>query len=193
MIILATLCIAATLFVLDVFTPLGIGKWGVYVVPLLIAFRARQRWYPFAFAALCSALLMARYFYSPVGFDPKLAAAGRLMGAIVLWIIAGLLVQRKRAEAALRESEAKFRVISEEALLGICVIQDGRFVYVNPKEADIYGYTQAELLALPSVLDVVVEEDRDLVAENIRRRLADEVKEMRYRVHARRKDGTIIA
>lgn len=193
MIILATLCIAAAVFVLDLFTPLGVGKWGVYVVPLLIAFRTRQRWYPFAFAALCSALLAVRFFYSPVGFDRRWLGAGRLMGMAVLWIIAGVLVQRKRAEEALRESEEKFRVISEEALLGICVIQDGKFVYLNPKQADIYGYTQAELLTLPSVLELVVEEDRALVAENIRRRLNGEVKEMRYRVHARRKDGTIIA
>src|SRR5579859_2019097 len=134
MIVLATLCIAAALFVLDLFTPLGVGKWGVYVIPLLIAFRARQRWYPFAFAALCSALLAVHFFYSPVGFDRRWLAPGRLMGTAVLWIIAGLLVQRKRAEAALRESEEKFRVISEEALLGICVIQDGKFAYVNPKQ-----------------------------------------------------------
>ena len=40
--------------------------------------------------------------------------------------------------------------------------------YVNPRLAEIFGYTQQEVLALPSWLELVAPEDRPLVAERVR-------------------------
>jgi len=37
--------------------------------------------------------------------------------------------------------EEIFQKFSEQALVGLYIIQDGYFVYVNPKFADIFGYT----------------------------------------------------
>lgn len=39
-----------------------------------------------------------------------------------------------------------FRQMIEQAEIGICITQDGRFVYVNPKFAAMHGYAPAELL-----------------------------------------------
>jgi PAS domain S-box-containing protein len=98
---------------------------------------------------------------------------------------------RKAAEAALRESEERFRALVDQAITGICVIQDDRFAYVNPRMAAVVGYQQDEMLRLPPI-ELFVEADRELFRENLRRRLSGEVSSVRYRFGARHKNGTKI-
>jgi PAS domain S-box-containing protein len=101
------------------------------------------------------------------------------------------ITERKRAEAALAAAEAKFRDLVERALVGIYIIQDDRFVYVNPVMTDIFGFTAEELTSRP-VFDFIVEADRPLARENIRRRLAGEVTDIRYQLRMIRRDGQVI-
>jgi PAS domain-containing protein len=57
------------------------------------------------------------------------------------------ITKRKQVEAALRESEERFRATFEQAAVGITHAEpDGRFVRVNQKFCDITGYTREELL-----------------------------------------------
>jgi PAS domain S-box-containing protein len=58
------------------------------------------------------------------------------------------LTERKRAEEALRESEEKFRVLAETAPTAIVVFQGEDLVYVNPSAVGLFGYSEAELLAM---------------------------------------------
>ncbi len=90
------------------------------------------------------------------------------------------------------ELEPLFRQLAEHSLVGIYIIQDDRYSYVNPRMAEIFGYSAEELLALDSWLELVAVEDRALVAQSVRRRLAGEVVVERYAFHGLRKDGTII-
>ena len=53
---------------------------------------------------------------------------------------------RKKAEQKLKESEEKFRTITEQTLMGIIIIQDGRVIYVNEAESSIMEYTIQELM-----------------------------------------------
>ncbi|MEC4892655.1 MAG: PAS domain S-box protein [Oscillatoria sp. PMC 1051.18] len=56
------------------------------------------------------------------------------------------IAERKRVEAALRESEARFRAIFERAAIGIALIDmDGRPVVSNPALQKMLGYSSAEL------------------------------------------------
>ncbi len=69
---------------------------------------------------------------------------------------------RRRAEAALRESEERFRQTFELAGSGIAHVDlDGRFQRVNRKLCEILGYSEDELLGL-SVKDISYPEDRDV-------------------------------
>jgi len=101
------------------------------------------------------------------------------------------LAERQRAEAALRESEAKFRVLSEESITGVVIVQDERFIYANSAMSRILGYTPEELLGASTSLDCVVEEDRPLVRENMRQRLAGDLNQARCSFRARKKDGAL--
>jgi PAS domain S-box-containing protein len=100
--------------------------------------------------------------------------------------------ERNRAEQALRAAEEQFRGLVEQSISGIYIIQNGRFAYANPRAADIFGYAGAEELIGRESADFVAEKDRGLVAENIRRRLAGEVKSIAYTFTGLRKDGTTI-
>lgn len=103
------------------------------------------------------------------------------------------ITQRKAHETALREAEEKYRSLVENSLAGVSIVQNRRFKYVNPRLAEILGYTQAELLALSSFLDVVYKkDDRDVVEEKYRQRLEGDLETAHYTIRAVRKDGHVI-
>ena len=83
------------------------------------------------------------------------------------------------------------RGVIEQSLAGIYLIQGGRFAYANQGFADIFGYdSPGEIIGRVSVGDLIVPEDREKVAENIRRRTEGQVPEMRYTFTGLRKDGS---
>ncbi|HEY9664922.1 MAG TPA: PAS domain S-box protein, partial [Allocoleopsis sp.] len=56
------------------------------------------------------------------------------------------ITERKNSEAALRDSEERFRVTFEQAAVGMVQVDlTGRFVRTNPAFCDIVGYSEAEL------------------------------------------------
>lgn len=60
------------------------------------------------------------------------------------------VTERKRAEKALQQSEARFRAIYERAPLGIALIDSftGRFLQINPRYCEIVGRDQEGMLKL---------------------------------------------
>ena len=62
-------------------------------------------------------------------------------------IISRDITERKNTEQKLVESEEKFRQISEQALLGIAIIQDGQIKYINNAALAVNEYTREEVLS----------------------------------------------
>src|SRR5829696_176883 len=85
-----------------------------------------------------------------------------------------------------------FRLLVEEALVGMYLIQDYRMVYANRKLAQLFGYSQEEMLSFSSILDVIDPKDRERVRESIHQRLAGDVGVVEYTVQGVRKNGTNI-
>ncbi len=96
-------------------------------------------------------------------------------------------------EKALRESERKFRDLSEKSLVGIYLIQHGLFRYVNPRFAEIFRYDVKEVVDKKSPRDLVAPGDEDMVEESIRRRLSGEIKSVRYEFLGLTKDRRAVS
>lgn len=119
---------------------------------------------------------------------PMTARNGKHYGRV--WFFRDI-TDRKRSKQALQESEAQFRALAEQALVGVSIYVDGRIVYANPKFAQMFGYSTAELLGM-QVLELAVENDRGVVGEAMRRRLSGGSTEVIYPFRGLRKDGTVI-
>ncbi|MBI4535121.1 MAG: PAS domain S-box protein [Ignavibacteriae bacterium] len=102
------------------------------------------------------------------------------------------ITERKNAERKIFSEEMKFRSLVEHSLVGIYIIQDGMFRYVNPRSAEIFGYTQDEIILKKKVADLVADEDRTTVLENIRKRIEGQVRSLHYTFRGKRKDGKLV-
>jgi len=100
------------------------------------------------------------------------------------------ITDRRRAEKLLKESEDKFRTLTEKSLTGVYLIQDGLFRYVNPKLTEIFGYRKDELVDKKGPQDLVLPADWPIVAENLRQRMDGEITDVNYAFRGVRKDGT---
>ncbi len=98
------------------------------------------------------------------------------------------ITENKRVEAGLRESEAKFRTLAEGALIGIYLIQDMRYVYVNPEFADMLGYSRAELTGMENMLECVYPEQREPARQGIEK-IINGQESIGYQGSWLRKDG----
>ncbi len=84
------------------------------------------------------------YISSPPTSDsgPFLEEEDSLLNAIgerlskVLWL--------KRSEEALKESESRYRVLTEQIAEGVALVQDQRFCYVNPAFCRLFNISLAE-------------------------------------------------
>lgn len=105
--------------------------------------------------------------------------------------LAGIAINRSRAEEALRESEAQYRALVENAPYGIYrSTPDGRALQVNPALVAMLGYDSAEeLLAVNLARDVYRNpEDRTALVEQFRQT----GRVFGIEVEWKRKDGRVI-
>ncbi len=81
-------------------------------------------------------------------------------------IFAHEITKQKQAEKKLLESEERHRILSEKSSVGMYLIQDNLFRYVNQAFAQIFGYTREEIVDRLGPMDFIVPEDRKWVAES---------------------------
>ena len=98
-------------------------------------------------------------------------------------------IQRSISDGLL-DSDEKFRALVEHAVVGIYVIQDGKFSYVNERLAEIFGYEQRELIG-KSNLDLTHPDDRGLASENVRKRIEGYEDSIEYCFRGITKQGEI--
>jgi PAS domain S-box-containing protein len=118
-----------------------------------------------------------------------LDAAGQFLG---MQAVARDITERRSTEEALRIAEAKYRGLVEQSLMGVYILQNGRLVYLNPKAADLLGYSQQELLDEQNAFTFVHEQDRAHLVEQLSRLGSGDVRSVHLTLRGVRKDGEII-
>ena len=92
-------------------------------------------------------------------------------------------------QGLLHEAVPLLRGLCSNALIGVYVIQDDRFVFVNERLASLFGYSAQELCAGMGPQHLTAEGDRPLVREQLTRRLSGQVQSSHYSFRGVRKDG----
>jgi PAS domain S-box-containing protein len=89
-----------------------------------------------------------------------------------------------------RTNEEKIlKILVEQASMGSCIMQDGKFCYINSSFSSDTGYTANELVGKDS-FNIVVPEDREMVRENTIKMLKGELHSP-YQFRVICKDGSI--
>ncbi|KOA20013.1 cyclic di-GMP phosphodiesterase response regulator RpfG [Clostridium homopropionicum DSM 5847] len=100
------------------------------------------------------------------------------------------ITERKAAEKKIKESEEKYRLLFENAVEAIVVIQDYKIKIWNPMIENLSGYSKEELTSM-IFLDFIHTDDRKIALDNHLKRLAGEELEGKYRFRLMRKDNNI--
>ena len=100
------------------------------------------------------------------------------------------LTAHKLADDALRESEAKFRLVAETAPCAIWILQGESLVYVNRHAENLSGYSRAELFSM-NPWDLVDPEFRAMGEQRSNARLRGENPDPRYQFKIRTKSGEV--
>lgn len=91
------------------------------------------------------------------------------------------ITERRVMMGALHRSEERYRAMVEHTGEGLLVVQDGRFVFVNDRAAQLVHMTKDDLLR-EGYLHMIHPDDRALVDARRRKRLAGEEVPSRYEI-----------
>jgi PAS domain S-box-containing protein len=112
-------------------------------------------------------------------------------GQPVIVVNARDISERMEVEGALQESETKYRGLVENSLVGVFIVQDGAFRFVNTRFCEIHGFSYEELVGRTDFYSLIHPDDRDATRAAIENSApAKDPAEYEYRVV--RKDGRFV-
>ncbi|MGA7160826.1 MAG: PAS domain S-box protein [Bacteroidota bacterium] len=100
------------------------------------------------------------------------------------------ITERKRAEEALRESEAKLRAMFESSKDAIGVSKKGVHIYANPSYLKLFGFENNESIIDTSIIDSIAPSHREQLMEYVERRFAGMPVPKFYEARGMKVDGT---
>jgi PAS domain S-box-containing protein len=100
------------------------------------------------------------------------------------------VTKTKQTEIELTNTEAKFRSLVEDSIVGVYIRKNDKLLYVNPRFEEIFGYTAKELYESDiDTFDLVNKEDRSHIL-NTRKALAEQNnKSLNYEFRGIHKSG----
>ncbi|MEK6375087.1 MAG: EAL domain-containing protein [Acidobacteriota bacterium] len=122
-----------------------------------------------------------------IGGAPVTDAEGNIIGSIG---VHNDITERRLSEQALRDSEARYRLMAENSTdLITRTSMRGMFLYVSEASRRLLGYEPAELVGA-SAYDIIHDEDRDEVRHLSK--LINDVGPTTFSYRVRRKEGSLI-
>ena len=89
------------------------------------------------------------------------------------------------------EHDIKFKALVEHSVVGIYIIRDGKFTYVNKRFAEIFGYSREEIIGMKNT-ELTYPEDRNIAEKNVKKRLEGKKESIEYSFRGLTKDGNVI-
>ncbi len=151
--------------------------------------------------------LALRYSLRACWSEPVFSPSGQVVGTFAMYYrqprapsetelrtiemgahLVGVAIEHDRAERALRQSEERFRSIVEHANVGIAIVQEARFRFMNPHYAAMLGYTVEEMLGT-EFMGYCTPEERDRIVDFDTRRTRGEPVPTRYETSLVHKNG----
>lgn len=126
--------------------------------------------------------------YGEISVSPIFDDDGEVIGTVH---ITKDITDRKQADEALRESEAKYSALVEKSVDGIVMVQDGVLKFVSPISLKLTGYRPEELIGT-DFMKMVTPESWVLVAKRYADRLSEKDVPNLYEISLHRKDGTTV-
>ncbi len=109
--------------------------------------------------------------------------------------VAGILIDITKQiaiEDELKENAIKYKNLIENSLVGVYLMQDGKFKYANDHFCDIFGYTSDEIIDNIDPPELVHDDDKNLVRNNIKKRITRETPVLKYEFKGLKKDKSIV-
>ena len=135
-------------------------------------------------------IVRERRFRRKDGFTFTVELNAKMFSHNHVMVIARDITDRKKMENGLREAELKFRTIADKSMVGVYIVQNGKFIYVNPRLAEVFGYEPEEMINTFPVEAIIDEKFRSITTEHVRRRIMGEVESVHYEAVGKRKNGT---
>ncbi len=182
----------AGIFILDLSTPVGFVVSLLYLLPILLISKTARKKHIFGVTSVCTLLMFVGLEYSSPALSFYYGLINCLMQVLIFWFTAGLYLNHIKVQESLQESEALFRTLAEQSVVGIYLIQDGVFRYVNPRFTEIFGYTAEEITDKLGPKELTAPSDWPTEQEYIRQRMAGEAKFVHYTFRGMTKQQGVI-
>jgi PAS domain S-box-containing protein len=99
------------------------------------------------------------------------------------------ITERRIAEHGRRAADERLRALTEQRIVGIYIVQEGIFTYMNPRGAEIVGEHSPDAVVGTDPVSWVVEADRSKLADAMRRLFSEEVLNLNIEFGVMRRDG----
>ena len=105
-------------------------------------------------------------------------------------VLAGVIV-RDSTEKDLRESEEKYRMLTEQSLLGTIIISNGQIIFANKGISNILGFSINELLSwdINTINQHIHPENRQIIIENYNKILNEEISSFQSEIQMKKKNN----
>ncbi|MFX1260403.1 MAG: PAS domain S-box protein, partial [Promethearchaeota archaeon] len=105
------------------------------------------------------------------------------------------ITDRKEFERKLKESEEKYRTLTEQSLMGIAIAQNNKFKYMNDTYSKICGYTikEVEQWTIKDLKKIIHPDDYDFIFDQFQKKQRGDIDAINnYQYRAFKKNGEMV-